>query len=167
MKSSATVFDLDGTLACLPIDWEQLFEELKSIMHIDVVRPLVDVVSKADKKTRKEVFEAWDIAELAIFDRVTTCGEGMKLYDESKDRPKALVTLQGRKIVDIIMNRFGLSFDAIITREDDLSRIQQLRIASEKLKVPLEQILFIGNAETDEMAAKKVGCQFLRLKTAQ
>ena len=164
MNPAATVFDLDGTLACLPINWEELFEELKGIMHVDVIRPLVDVVSRVNEKTRKEVFAAWDIAELAIFEKVTICGEGMKLYQESKGKPKALVTLQGKQVVKIIMERFGLSFDAIVTREDSLSRAQQLAIVSEKLKVPIKEILFVGNADSDEAAAKKVGCQFLRVK---
>ena len=164
MNPAATVFDLDGTLACLPINWEELFEELKGIMHVDVIRPLVDVVSRVDEKTRKEVFAAWDIAELAIFEKVTICGEGMKLYQESKGKPKALVTLQGKKVVKIIMERFGLSFDAVVTREDSLSRAEQLTIVSEKLKVPIKEILFVGNADSDEAAAKKVGCQFLRVK---
>jgi HAD superfamily hydrolase (TIGR01549 family) len=164
MKPAATVFDLDGTLACLPINWEELFEQIKSIMHVDVIRPLVDVVSRTDEKTRNEIFAAWDTAELAIFERVTTCSEGMKLYQESKDKPKALVTLQGKKVVEIIKERFGLSFDVIVTREDSLSRSQQLTIVSRKLKVPIKEILFVGNADSDEAAAKKVGCLFLRIR---
>jgi HAD superfamily hydrolase (TIGR01549 family) len=164
MTQAATVFDLDGTLACLPINWEELFEELKKIMHVDVIRPLVDVVSRVDEKTRSEVFSTWDFAELAIFEKVTVCREGMKLYQETKGKPKALVTLQGKKVVEIIMERFGLSFDAIVTREDSLSRSQQLTIVSEKLKVPIKEVLFVGNADSDEAAAKKVGCQFLRVK---
>jgi HAD superfamily hydrolase (TIGR01549 family) len=164
MTPAATVFDLDGTLACLPINWEELFEELKGIMHVNVIRPLVDIVSRVDEKTRKEVFAAWDIAELAIFEKVTTCGEGMKLYQESEGKPKALVTLQGMKVVKIIMERFRLSFDAVVTREDSLSRAEQLAIVSEKLKIPVKEILFIGNADSDEAAAKKVGCQFFRVE---
>ena len=164
MKPAAFVFDLDGTLACLPINWEGLFEELKDIMHVDVIRPLVEVISRTDEKTRKEVFASWDIAELAIFEKVTACSDGIRLYQESKGRPKALVTLQGKKVVKIIMERFGLSFDAVVTREDSLSREEQLTIVIEKLKIPFKEVLFVGNADSDEAAAKKVGCQFLRVK---
>jgi HAD superfamily hydrolase (TIGR01549 family) len=164
MAPTATVFDLDGTLACLPINWEELFEKLKDIMHVDVIRPLVEVVSRVDEKTRNEVFAAWDIAELAIFEKITTCSEGMKLYQESTSKPKALVTLQGKKVVKIIMERFRLSFDAIVTREDSLSRAEQLTIISERLKISVKEMMFVGNADTDEDAAKKVGCQFYRVK---
>ncbi len=160
---SAVVFDLDGTLMCLPVNWEALFEEFKQIMHVDVVRPIVDTVSKVNEKTRQEVFAAWDKAETAIYDRATSCGDGAKLYQEYQNKPKALVTLQGKAVVKLILQKFHLSFDAIVTREDSLFRSEQLRIAAEKLNVPLKNVLFIGNADSDEEAALKVGCKFARV----
>jgi HAD superfamily hydrolase (TIGR01549 family) len=161
---AAAVFDLDGTLACLPVDWETLFEDLKRVMHADTVRPLVDTVSRLDEKTRLEVFAAWDKAEVAIFESATTCGEGMQLYREFAGKPKALVTLQGKAVVTLLLERFGLSFDVVVTREDSLFRAEQLLMAAEKLKVPPKNLLFVGNADSDAAAAKKVGSQFQRVK---
>jgi HAD superfamily hydrolase (TIGR01549 family) len=160
---AAVAFDLDGTLACLPIDWETLFEEFKTIMHIDVVRPLVETVSRTDSKTREEVFAAWDKAELAIFRETTPCKNGMKLYLDYKDKPKALVTLQGKEVVRLLIERLTLSFDVVITREDSLSRPEQLLIAAKKLKISKEDLLFVGNADSDTAAAKTIGCQFQRV----
>jgi FMN phosphatase YigB (HAD superfamily) len=51
----------------------------------------------------------------------------------------------------------------ILTREDSLSRVEQLKIAAEKLGVQMQNILFIGNANEDILAAKTVGCQFTRV----
>ena len=162
--ASAAVFDLDGTLACLPINWEALFEEFKRIMHADVVRPLVDAVSRVDDKTRQEVFLAWDEAELAICEQATKCGEGMKLYRKFKGKPKALVTLQGKAVVTPLLKKLGLKFDAIFTREDTLFREEQLRMAIERLEVPVADVLFVGNVESDAVAALKVGCRFQKVK---
>ncbi len=161
---AAYVFDLDGTLACLPVNWEQLFEEFKRIMHIDAVRPLVDTISRTEGKMRQEVFSVWDRAESAAMKGTTACKEGISLYQEATGKPKALVTLQGKKIVDELTKRFGLTFDLVLTREDSLFRSEQLLMVSEKLKVPITEIMFVGNADTDEAAAKKVGCQFHRVK---
>ena len=47
--------------------------------------------------------------------RTTVKEEGMKTYREFVDKPKALVTLQGKKVVKIILAQIGLSFDFIIT----------------------------------------------------
>ena len=161
---AAAVFDLDGTLVHLPINWEELFDEFKRIMHVDVVRPLVDTVSRVDGQTRLEVFAAWDRAELAVAKNVTANNEGIKLYREFAGKPKALVTLQGKKAVAVILQQFGLSFDCVVTREDSLSRAEQLLMASEKLKVSPKNLLFVGNADSDAAAAQKVGCQFQRVK---
>ena len=161
---AAAVFDLDGTLLCLPVNWEALYEEFKRVMHVDVVRPLVDTVSRVDEKTRLEVFSAWDKAEVAIFENATACGEGMQLYREFAGKPKALVTLQGKAVVQLILEKFGLSFDVVVTREDSLFRAEQLQMAAEKLKVPPKNLLFVGNADSDAAAAQKVGFQFQRVK---
>jgi HAD superfamily hydrolase (TIGR01549 family) len=161
---SAAVFDLDGTLVCLPIDWETLFDEFKKIINADAVRPLVDTVSRLEGQTRLEVFAAWDRAELAVAKSITANREGMALYLAYADKPRALVTLQGKKIVEVILREFGLSFDVVITREDSLNRTEQLHAAAEKLKVPVEEIFFVGNADTDAAAAQNVGCRFQRVK---
>jgi HAD superfamily hydrolase (TIGR01549 family) len=160
----AVVFDLDGTLISLPINYEELLVEFKDIMHVENVRPLVDTVSKVDGETRKRVFRAWDKAELAVSEKINVNEEGMKVYREYAEKPKALVTLQGKKVVKAIAERFGLAFDVVVTRENSLFRAEQLRTAAEKLGVQMENVLFVGNADGDAVAAEKVGCQFLRAK---
>jgi HAD superfamily hydrolase (TIGR01549 family) len=160
----AVVFDLDGTLVNLPINYEELLGEFKEIMRVENVRPLVDTVSRVDDETRKRVFRAWDKAELAVSAKITVNDEGMKVYREYAEKPKALVTLQGRKVVDAVVARFGLAFDVVVTRENSLFRAEQLRTAAEKLGLQMENVLFVGNADGDAVAAEKVDCQFLRVK---
>ena len=91
------VFDLDGTLVRFPIDYETLFEEFRRIMGVREVHPVVEVVSRTDGKTRELVFNAWDRAELAVASNTVVNEEGMKTYIEFFEKPKALVTLQGKK----------------------------------------------------------------------
>jgi phosphoglycolate phosphatase-like HAD superfamily hydrolase len=52
----------------------------------------------------------------------------------------------------------------VVTREHCLNRVEQLKIAAEKLRVSLNSVLFIGDTDNDLFAAKKVGCHFLRVK---
>jgi HAD superfamily hydrolase (TIGR01549 family) len=160
----AVIFDLDGTLIHLPIDYEELFREFKKIMQVDNIQPLVDAVSRLDKKTRGQVFRVWDNAELAAAAKMTVNEEGMKIYKKFSQKPKALVTMQGRTIVKNILAQLRLSFNVIVTREDSLNRTEQLKNAAEKLKTQFQSILFVGNTENDSLAAEKIGCQFLRIK---
>jgi phosphoglycolate phosphatase-like HAD superfamily hydrolase len=160
----AVILDLDGTLIHLPIDYEELFLEFKKIMQVDNVHPLVDAISRLDKNTRGKVFRVWDKAEFAASVKMTVNEEGMKIYEKFAQKPKALVTIQGKTIVKIILGQLGLSFDVIVTREDSLNRTEQLKNAAEKLKTQFQSILFVGNIKNDSLAAEKVGCQFLRIK---
>ena len=52
--TEAVIFDLDGTLINLPIDYEKLFREFSEIAKIDDVHPITKIVSKLDEKTKKK-----------------------------------------------------------------------------------------------------------------
>jgi len=160
----AVIFDLDGTLIHLPVDYDKLFAEFKKIMHVDNVQPVTEVVSKLDKKTRQQVFREWDKTELAAAPNITINKEGMETYTRFSTKPKALVTMQGKAVVENILAQLKLSFNIAITREDSLSRKDQLEAAAEKLKTQFDRILFVGNTANDSLAAEKVGCQFLKVK---
>jgi phosphoglycolate phosphatase len=159
----AVVFDLDGTLVRLPIDYDGFFAEVKKIMCIEDVHPFVDTVSKADGKIKQLVFAAWEKAEFAVEKEISANEAGMKIYNAHASKRKALVTLQGKTIVEKILKRFDLSFDVVVTREDALFRVDQLEKAAENLNVNMRNVLFVGNTIGDAAAAEKLGCQFLKI----
>jgi HAD superfamily hydrolase (TIGR01549 family) len=160
----AVIFDLDGTLVQLPINYEALFNEFRRIMQVPEVRPILDNISKLDGKTRETIFKAWDRAELAVEVNASSNEEGMSTYRRFRDKRKVLVTLQGKAVVEEIFKRYELKFDFIVTREDSLFRTIQLAKAISHLRAEPRNILFVGNAESDSDAAEKVGCQFQRVK---
>jgi HAD superfamily hydrolase (TIGR01549 family) len=160
----AVIFDLDGTLVNLPIDYERLIQEFGKVASAEGFHPLLETVSKLDEATRGQVFKIWDLAELAAASKMTVNQEGMYLYDCFAKTPKALVTMQGKALVAAILEKLGLTFDVILTREDSLNRAEQLKLSAQKLSTMLENVLFVGNSENDAAAAKQVMCQFQRMK---
>jgi len=162
---NAVVFDLDGTLINLPIDYGKLFQQFSKVTRNKNVRPLTKTIPQLDESTKKKIFEIWDKTELEAFTHVTVNADGMALYEGFREKPKALVTMQGKLLVQKFLNCFSLSFDCTVTREQSLDRIEQLKIVAEKLKVPIKNMLFIGNTDDDLSAAKKLGCQFLKVTT--
>ena len=162
--TEAVIFDLDGTLINLPIDYDSLFQEFVEIMKTSRVRPLTETIPRLDEKTKKQVFLAWERNELEAFEKATANEEGMSLYREFTQKPKALVTMQGRNLVKNVLLKLSLRFDFTVTREDSLNRREQLEIAAEKLKAPFQKILFVGNTLEDRIAAKEVGCRFVRVE---
>ena len=158
------VFDLDGTLVNLPIDYEKLFQEVREIARISDVNPITKTISKLDEKTKGEIFKVWDRIEAIAWQQGTVKKAGISLYHKFLKEPKALVTMQGKTLTRNIIDSLKLSFDVIVTREDSLDRAEQLRIAARALNVSPKDILFIGNTEGDSVAAKNVESQFLRVE---
>jgi HAD superfamily hydrolase (TIGR01549 family) len=161
----AVVFDLDGTLLDLPIDYPALFEKFKQLMDVKEVRPLLKTVAQIkDPQVLKQVFDAWTGFEAEIIDKTTVHEEGMQLYRQYTGLPKALVTMQGKETLHRICQKFDLKFDAVFTRENSFSRSEQLKAAMAKLGFSAQDVVFVGNMDNDEAAAKQVGCQFIRVK---
>lgn len=160
----AVIFDLDGTLIHLPIDYERLFQEFGGILKINNVRPLAKTISKLDEKTKREIFGVWNDTELAASAKLTLNKDGIALYEKFLGKRKALVTMQGKPLVHVVLERLGLSFDVLITREDSLDRVEQLKMAVKRLDAKFQNTVFVGNTDIDFLAAKKVGCQFLRVR---
>ena len=159
----AVVFDLDGTLIHLPINYESLFRKFGRIMKTHEVRPLTKTIPRLDESTRKRIFKVWEEAELGALAHMTVNDEGMVLYKEFVDKPKALVTMQGKALVQKTIERLSLSFNHVITREYSLYRIRQLNNAVRKLGASSARTLLVGDTDEDLLAAQRSGCQFVKV----
>jgi HAD superfamily hydrolase (TIGR01549 family) len=160
----AAIFDLDGTLVNLPIDYRALYTEFQKIMRIKNVEPVTETVPALNEVLRRKVFETWTIAESAILPKMTVVKEGTKLYKQYSEVPKAMVTMQGMKTVEKILRILNLTFQVVITREDSLDRTAQITLVLEKLRLKPEDVIVIGDREADKIAAEKVGCKFRMVK---
>lgn len=158
------IFDLDGTLVNLPIDYDRLKMEFARILGTDEISPISKTLSRIDEKTRGKIFEVWTSLELEALPKLELIGEGIELYNKFSNKIRCLVTLQGRRIVEKILERIGLSFDFIVTRENGLFRDEQIRMVLQKFGVNPESVLMIGDRESDKEAAEKVGCKFIFVK---
>lgn len=160
----AAIFDLDGTLVNLPINYEMLYEEFKKIIGAQNIEPITKTVAALDPVFKEKIFDTWTAVELAILPKMARVKEGMSLYEQYEGKPRALMTMQGKKTVEKILNTLHFSFQAIITREDSLDRATQIKLAIGKLRLKPENVIVIGDRETDKTAAEKVGCKFKMVK---
>jgi HAD superfamily hydrolase (TIGR01549 family) len=160
----AAVFDLDGTLVNLPIDYGELYAESKKIIGADPIEPITKTIAALNETLKQKVFDLWTNIEQVALKKMTLVQEGMELYHQYANRPKALVTMQGKETVELILYTLSLSFQTAITREDSLDRTTQIQKAIEKLRLKPENVIVIGDRETDKTAAETVSCKFRMVK---
>ncbi len=161
----AVIFDLDGTLVNLPIDYEgTLFPRFSKISGIEKMHPVTETIGRLDPETKGKIFQIWDEVERNALEKMTVNDKGMAIYTEYSKKPKALITMQGKTAVRSIAEVLGLRFDVIVTREYSLDRLKQLQHATRELSQQPQNVLFIGNTEGDSAAARAYGCQFLKVE---
>ena len=158
------IFDLDGTLVSLPVDYDKLKLEIRKILGIDDISPISEKLSKIDDVKRKKIFEIWTKFEFEALPKLKLVEEGIELYRKYCNKIRCLVTLQGRRVTEAILERVNLSFDFIVTRENSLFRSEQIELIIQKFKINPKNVLMIGDRESDKKAAEKVGCKFIYVK---
>lgn len=164
MKIELIIFDLDGTLVKLPIDYADLRQELSKISGLspDFFKPLLNGILKASHKAKaSELLKIVDRYELEAIKRMWT-EPNLKdtlFYLKNFGLKLALVTLQGRKAVNAVIKKLKLEnvFDSIITREDSYVRKEQIKMVMSLLKVSPEKTMFIADRRKDMKAAKELG----------
>jgi len=159
----AVVFDLDGTLINIPIDYNKLYKKIEKLTKIQKIEGLTKTLQTISKEERMKAFEIWNNEELRALPKMTTNEKGMTLYNTYSNKPLALVTLQGKQTTNIILRKLKLRFQFVITRENSLDRTEQIKMSIKKLKANPRKVLIIGDRESDATAAQEVGCQFLRI----
>lgn len=161
---SLVIFDLDGTLVSLPVDYDRLKLEIGKILGTTDLSPISEKLSNIDDVSRRKVFEVWTKFEFEALPRLRLIEEGIKIYHKYHDKIRCLVTLQGRKITEEILKRINLYFDFIVTREDSLFRSKQIKMVVQRFRVNPANVLMIGDRESDRKAAEEAGCKFVYVK---
>ncbi len=158
------VFDLDGTLFNIPIDWVAVRNELEALVREPIDgTPLflkIQQVVSARPALKEPIFSIVESHELkAVASAKPLPGASDLLYSLFEVSKLALVTLQGRRACDEILGKYKLVdlFEAIITREDSLDRALQLEAALNRLRVRPKAALFTGDRLNDVVCARKVG----------
>lgn len=155
------IFDLDGTLFRVNVDWKLVRKELSSI-GISLSEKIF-LFPQLEKIEDRSVLEK----AFAIIERHET--EAVKSSEELENSTEllkklskivglSLVTMQGTKFCTMLLSSKNILdiFSSVTTREFSLSRRKQLEQAIKISGETKEKILFIGDRETDVVAANEI-----------
>ncbi len=168
---SAYIFDLDGTLFSIPVDWSKVREEVGKVVGSAVGElPLflkVEQSVSVRPSLREPLFALLDSHELKALPSATLMdGASDLLLHLSKEAALGMVTMQGSAACDRLLGKYRLGefFDTIVTREDSLDRTAQLRFALKTLGSSPSETLFVGDRLNDVQCGKKAGMRTALLR---
>jgi len=165
----AVIFDLDGTLVNLPINWDEVREKVRKLLKTShPLKPLglsVYEITRNNPELRERAFKLIESEELKA---ALQAKYDSRLHEMIVQLKKAglkigLVTLQGLKTAILVLEKLGIKnlFDVIVTRERSVYRLEQLKIALRELKVKPEETIFVGDTIWDREAGETLGCKIL------
>lgn len=159
------IFDLDGTIADLPIKWTKVKEKIKKILKTD--HPLTPLIPSIEElatncELKKKLYRVIDHEEMKIVKKLQFDEDIAKLFEKLKKANcrLALVTLQGRKPAIEALKRLNIYkyFDLVISRDENKNREKQIRIALRTTGVEPSESIIVADKLRDMLVAKRLGC---------
>jgi len=154
------IFDLDGTLVDIPLNWSRLKDQICARTGRSRTFNVMSLIAKdrgVDKEVRKIEIEA--AKEVAIDD------DTIRLIDHIRRLGiyTALATKQCREAAYTIIENSKAEnlFNMIMTRDDELFKKDQVKKILTKLDIKPEETTLIGDSIVDYYAACKNSTRFI------
>lgn len=156
MSIKAAIFDLDGTVVENAYDWVQIRQELGhdglSILHY------LCGLEEPERSRKWAILERHEAEQTAR----SVLREGMQdllAFFQARGVRSALVTNNSSRNTGYILEKFGLAFDRVITRESGLWKPSgaPFRDVLEAFGVGSDECCVIGDTRFDVLAAMDAG----------
>jgi len=155
---SAVIFDLDGTLTKPYLDFDAIRREIG--IASGTILEAVAAMPPTERPRAEAILQRheWDAAHNATLhdgaaETVAACRAG--------GHSVAVLTRNARAVVDFVLRRFGLVFDAIRTREDGAIKPSAEPVLSicEQLKADPSQSWMVGDYLFDILSGQAAGAR--------
>ena len=163
----AVIFDLDGTLTKFNLDIKAVKERIGGGRSEKNILDFIEGLGEEERADAKALLEAYE-CEAAMSTELNEGVENLFTFLRAGGTKTALVTRNNRRAVEIACSKFGLSFHAIVSREDARPKParDQLDLALERLGVGREEAIFVGDHLFDLQAGKSAGIRTGLLRNA-
>ncbi|MFB6070453.1 MAG: HAD family hydrolase [Halanaeroarchaeum sp.] len=164
----AVVYDLDGTLVRLAVDWSTVERQVSDVFVSEGLDPdelvaweLLDEAERHGFGDRvHRLIERHELAGARDAERLGTAEDLL-----ADGMPSGVVSLNAEAAVEVALETAGLAdaVDVVVGRDSVRTRKphpRPLLAALEELAVDPVDALFVGDSETDEETARRAGVAF-------
>lgn len=160
------VFDLDGTLIQLLIDYQKIQKNLKEFFHVsNELKPLIPTIIKLSKNNQNKIKISFDLIckeEILASDNFKTMTNALEIlkFLKSKNISLCLVTMQCKDALGKILQKLQIPdlFDSVISRDESFDRQKQIELSLKNIILEPSEVLVVGDRIHDIESAKKIGC---------
>ena len=160
------VYDLDGTLVRLPVDWGAARDDLAADLREYDLDPegrdlwgLLDLVESTGHRDRFETVVGEHERDAAHEAPALALCEELRAHDG----PVGVCSLNSEAACRIALDRHGLDADVVVGRDSVESYKpdpEPLRAALSALGADPTQAVFVGDSERDRVTAERAGVRF-------
>ena len=158
-KVKGIIFDLDGTLVRLPVDWRRVLNTIEEMLGTKV-KSLIGLYAEIwGTKTYEAVSRKVEEFEIASLNKMEILDDSPKLLKSLSTKYFiGLVTFQSRKVARKIIERIGVEEIKIATRDDSPTRADQISLIISSTSLNPRDFLVVGDRLNDVYSALRVGC---------
>jgi phosphoglycolate phosphatase-like HAD superfamily hydrolase len=162
------VFDFDGVIVDLFVDWVGLKQKLKSKFFLNREIRLNDILAKVNKKLGseglKDAYNLVESYELKLPNKAIVNKNILGFLNNCYIKKIKLGILSNnmKKTINYFLDKLGVKnlFNIIVAKED----VQEykpdsegLKLIIDKWKIDLDNIIFIGSDENDKICGERAG----------
>ncbi|AWB26716.1 HAD family hydrolase [Halococcoides cellulosivorans] len=163
---TAVVYDLDGTLVRLAVDWAAAGRAVATALDDEGVATDGDLWTMVDRARSEGLTEPVERALARHEEPGARNSERLPLADGvPRDRPVGVCSLNGERAAQIALDEHELSdrVDAVVGRDtldSQKPHPEPLLLAIDRLGVDPEDAIFVGDSASDEQTAHRAGVAF-------
>lgn len=157
MPIRGVIFDLDGTIVTPTLDFAAIRQDLGLPPRTPILEAL-DRMSAQEQVGARDILRRHELAGAQATLLMPGVGELLAWLEEQGIR-RALLSRNSRESVDVILSRWQLSFDPVLTREDAPYKPDPRGIwkICEAWQISRDEIVMIGDYLYDVQAARNAG----------
>ena len=157
------IFDLDGTITKPCLDFKKIKKEI-GMPEGEPILEYLDRISDEERKRAEGILERHEL-EAAENSELNKGARELLFFIADRGLKTGIITRNSRRSCEIVLSKYSLAFDVVICREDAEPKPspEPVITVSQKLGIPPEELLVVGDYAFDILAGKRAGAKTVYL----